>query len=192
MNKHTGNLKAISDDDLNDDDVSYHLPSDSKCSSPEIHLLGEVVFWFGNLELFLEGSMWHLMVPEEDTGRFLMAQAMTAEMSFSVKVKTFDRMFRQRGIACAESELEALVKKLTVAGAERNQLMHSSWNYSPLWGGRDLMRSKLRRNAKDLARGFHRMPAESIEKTRDLIMEASSSLGLFTMKYIQSSEPERT
>jgi hypothetical protein len=154
----------------------------SKCPAPEIHLLGEVVVWFGNLEWFLEISIWKLLTPEDDEQRVLMAQAMTAEMPFRLKVKAFDRAFRQKGVASAESELNALVSKLNSAETERNQLMHSAWS----WDGRDFMRVKLPKSAKGLGRNFQRMPAKLIKEKRDCIVAASESLVLFISKYIQT------
>jgi hypothetical protein len=170
-----------------DEDGRYYLSPDSKCPAPEVHLLGLVVIWFGNLELFLESSIWGLLAQGDDQ-RFMMAQAVTADMSFGQKVHAFALMFREKGPSSADPELDKLVKLLSHAEVERNKLMHSSWNYSSLWGGRDLMRSKLPRRPKKLSRGFHRMSAEQIEETRKSIEDASASLGLFTMKYIQTPE----
>lgn len=171
-----------------DEDGRYYLSPDSKCPAPEVHLLGLVVIWFGNLELFLEGSIWGLLAQGDDQ-RFMMAQAVTADMSFGQKVHAFALMFREKGISSAETELKELVKLLNHAEEERNKLMHSSWNYSPVWGGQDLMRSKLPRRPKSLSRGFHRMSTNRIEETRKKIEKASASLAFFTMKYVQTPEP---
>jgi len=55
------------------------MSSERECSAPEVHLLGEIVVAFGNLELFLEGAILQLLGADDHT-RFLMAQAITAEM----------------------------------------------------------------------------------------------------------------
>ncbi len=106
-------------------------------------------------------------------------------MAFGRKVHAFASMFRQRKIAEADSELEALTKDLFGAEQERNQLLHSAWNYSEALSG-DFMRMKASAKAKQgLRRRFHRMPPERIEKTRDRIGAAGQSLMSFTIKYIQ-------
>ena len=174
------------EDEDEDEDERYYLPSDSKCPAPEVHLLGLVVIWFGNLEFFLELSLCHLLTIQDNQERFVMAQAITAELSFRQKRQAFASMFRQKGILGAEPELGTLLGKLQSAEEKRNQLMHSAWNYTSLWGGQDLMRMKsFHHKKKGHRRGFHRMPAESIEETRRSIEEASKALVLFTMKYIQ-------
>lgn len=157
-------------------------------SVPEVHLLGEIVVAFGNLELFLETSIWHFLASAKDRERFLMAQAITAKMPFAQKVHALGSMFQLKNIASAESELSALVKELFDAEAERNQLLHSAWNYS-----REgfFMRMKASAQAKKgLTRGFHRMPAARIKLTLDKIEAASQTLAKFTVKYIQPSEHE--
>lgn len=162
------------------------MASSSKCSAPEIHLLGEVVVLFGNLEFFLEISMWQLLALEDNQARFIMVQAITAEMSFKQKMQAFAGMFRAKGIARAEMELKELLGKLRSAEEKRNQIMHSTWNYSSIWGGQDLMRMKpYRDKKKGFRRGFHRMPVERIETIRNCIERANESLAQFTMKYIQ-------
>jgi len=166
--------------DFDDEVGRYYLTPDSKCPAPAVHLLGLVVIWFGNLEISLESSIWGLLA--QDDQRFMMAQAVTADMSFRQKVHAFVLMFRQKGISSAEPELNALEKMLHHAEEERNKLIHSAWNY---WGGQYLMRTKLPKHPKNLKRGFSRMSAETIEETRNRIEEASGSLALFTMKYIQ-------
>ena len=68
----------------------------TSCPAPEIHLLGEIVAAFGNLELALESTIWELLAPQGDTERFIMAQAVTAEMAFGRKVHALASMFRQK------------------------------------------------------------------------------------------------
>jgi hypothetical protein len=165
------------------------MPSRKTCSAPEVHLLGEIVVAFGNLELFLETSLWQLLASEDDRERFLMVQALTAGMSFGRKVDAFASMFRQKGIAQAERELAALTKGLSDAEKERNQLIHSAWNYTNIWGGGSFMRMKATANSRrGLRRGFHRMPPGRIEETLRRIEEAAQSLARFTVAYIQASE----
>jgi hypothetical protein len=171
------------------EDAGSSRTSDSKCSEPEIHLLGEIVVLFGSLEHLLEVSIWKLLAPEDDKERYIMAQIITAEMSnFQQKTAVFASMFRQRRIASAEPELKALELLLRAAGEHRNQLMHSSWSYTSLWGGRDLMRTKAGRASKENQAGKRRlvkMTAEDIKAVRDRIKEATESLIFFTIKYIQ-------
>jgi hypothetical protein len=186
-------------EDEEDAERYYYLPSDSQCPAPEVHLLGLVVIWFGNLEFSLEMSLCQLLTDQDDRESFDMAQSTAAELfTFQKTMDDFARRFRQKGIASAEPELEKLLEKLKSAGTRRNQLMHSAWSPSSLWGGQDLMRMKALRDKKKVAvrdkekvrREFERMPAESIEEARRIIEEASQALWLFTVKYIQTPEDE--
>src|SRR5258706_2390807 len=97
-----------------DEDGRYYLSPDSKCPALEVHFLGLVVIWFGNLEFFLEGSIWRLLA-QGDQQRYMMAQAVTADMSFGQKVHVFTLMFREKGISSAEPELKTLETKLNAA-----------------------------------------------------------------------------
>lgn len=162
------------------------------CPAPEVHLLGEIVVAFGNLELFLEVSLWQLLASEDDRERLLMAQALTAEMSFDRKVHAFVSMFRQRCIPETDSELDALRKELFAAQEERNQLLHSAWNYSEALGA-SFMRMKASAKAKHgLRRRFHRMSAERIEATLHRIADVAQALARFTVDHIQASEPSES
>ncbi len=49
------------------------MPMRKTCPVPEVHLLGEIVVAFGNLEVILETTIWQLLADEGDTNRFLMA-----------------------------------------------------------------------------------------------------------------------
>jgi hypothetical protein len=168
-----------------------NMVSGGRCSAPEVHLLGEIVIAFGNLELVLETSIWHLLKVEDDAEGFLMVQALTADMSFAGKVHALGSMFRQRQLAEAEPELKELIKDLFAAEAERNQLFHSAWSYSDVFEG-DLMRMKasVRARRGTLKRSFHRMTAKHIEMTLSRIAEVGQFLLRFTVKYIQAPGPE--
>jgi hypothetical protein len=164
----------------------------NKCSAPEIHLLGEIVVGFGNLELFLETSIWHLLRREDDLEGFMMMQALTADMSFAGKVHALGSMFRQRNVETAEPELKDLIKELFAAEVERNKLFHSAWSYSDVFDG-DLMRMKASARAGNggtLKRSFYRMTVKDIEATRRRIAEVGQSLMKFTVKYIQAPVTE--
>jgi hypothetical protein len=161
------------------------------CSAPEVHLLGEIVVAFGNLEFFLEATICHLLTADDNQERFQMVQAMTTEMSFGRKVHALGSMFRQKEIANAEPELSGLIKELFDAEIERNQLLHSVWSIDSPFGEGSFMRTKASaKAAKGLRRGFHKMPAERIEATLKQIEAAGQSLANFTVKYIQVPEPK--
>lgn len=165
------------------------VSANSTCPAPEIHLLGEIVVAFGNLELFLEASLWQLLASDDDRERLLMAQTLTAEMSFDRKVHAFVSMFRQKGVPKTDSELDALRKALFAAQEERNKLLHSAWNYSDALGG-SFTRMKASAKAKrGLRRRFHRMPAERIEAALRRIAAVAQSLARFTVEHIQAPEP---
>ncbi len=163
--------------------------SGSTCPAPEVHLLGEVVVAFGTLELSLETSIWQLL--RSDDATFILAQAVTANMSFKNKVDSFVSMCREKKIAGAESKLRSLYAKLFKAEEGRNQLLHSAWDYTDIWGGSSFMRMKATAKANDkhgLNRRFYRMPAKDIETTRDNIYAANQLLASFTVEYIQNPE----
>lgn len=162
---------------------------DTNCSAPEVHLLGEIVIAFGNLEMSLEVSIWQLLNFEAGSEQFMMAQALTAGMPFAGKVHAFGSMFRQRKMDQAETELIEVINGLFAAEAERNQLFHSAWSYSDVFDG-DLMRTKASVRAGrggTLKRSFHRMTAERIEETLNRIQGAGGALAWFTIKYIQGA-----
>ena len=174
------------------------MPSDTHCNAPELHLLGEVAALFGNLEFFVESTIWNLLVPEgggeegsRERQRFLMAQALTAEMSFDRKVHGLASMFRQRHADAHDAELTELVRVLFEAQSERNALLHSAWNYSAESGG--LFRTKASAKARNgLVRRFYAMPVEKLSATRDKIAEAQESLASFAIAYVQvSDKPEK-
>ncbi|HKH44602.1 MAG TPA: hypothetical protein VKM72_08055 [Thermoanaerobaculia bacterium] len=156
------------------------------CLAPEVHLLGEVVVAFGNLEFFIEVAIWKLLHPKDEPEQ-LMAQALTAEMNFGRKVHALGSMFRQRNIADAESDLKNLIKELFDVEAERNKLMHSTW-LPDFRGEGSLWRTKASAKAKGLTRQFYLMSAEGIKTALNHIEEVSQLLGLFAQKYIQAPE----
>jgi hypothetical protein len=153
------------------------------CPAPEIHTLGEVVVEFGMLEFFLEAAIWHLLGTQEKA-RFLMAQALTAEMSFDRKVHAFASMFKLRDPGEDTVEFAALVKELFEVQAERNGLLHSVWHDSKTFGV--FTRMKATAKAKGgLIRRIHPMPTERIAATRDKIVEVAKRLARFSMAHIQ-------
>jgi len=157
------------------------MKADTRCPSPEVHFLGEIVIAFGNLELALEASIWQLL--RADSERYRMAQALTAVMSFKQKTQAFASMFREKRIASAESELQDLTGKLFAAEQERNQIIHSAWHG---WKGQGLTRMKATtNNKKGLRRTIYRMPPKRIESTLTCISAAFQSLGHFSIKYIR-------
>jgi hypothetical protein len=157
----------------------------AKCPAPEVHSLGEVVVAFGRLEFFLEVSIWQLLAPDESSERFLMAQAITAEMSFDRKVHAFASMFRQKGLATADEELTSLIKKLFAVQDQRNRLLHSVWSYSQQLGGSFLGMKAAAKAKHGLKRRFQRMTPDRIKHIQKAIGDASQSLADFTMKYIK-------
>lgn len=164
------------------------MPSDSNCSAPEVHLLGEIVIAWGNLEYSLEAVIWQLL-KAEDRERFLMVQAITTKMSFQNKVHAFASMFLEKRIASAEPELKRLTKDLFEVERKRNELMHSAWH---LWRGRDFARMKASTNVKrGLKRRVHRMPPAKLESARQDIDAAFQSLAGFAIKYIQAPRAEK-
>ncbi len=168
------------------------MAPEAKCHAPEVHLLGEVAALFGNLELFVESSIWNLLAPEgsgkkgsREWQRFLMAQALTAEMSFDRKVHALASMIRQKHPTEHESELNELVRLLFDAQAERNALLHSAWNYSE---DGVFLRTKASAKARNgLVRRFYAMPVEKLRATRDKIAEAQQALANFAIAYVQAS-----
>jgi len=158
--------------------------ADLKCRMPAIHLLGEIVIAFGNLELFLEAAIWQLLGAEEQK-RNLMAQTITAEMSFDRKVHAFVNMFKQHSPGQAENEIKDLVKDLFAVQEERNALLHSAWNYSEKFGGFYRMKASSKA-AKGLKRRIYQMPVERLEGIRNRIEAVGDSLARFTMTHIQT------
>ena len=155
----------------------------SKCPAPEVHLLGDIVTEFGNLEAFLEVAIWQLL-GQEDRSRFLMVQALTAEMSFDRKVHALASMFRLKYPKQHEVELDSLVNSLFRAQDQRNALMHSAWNYSSHSG--QFLRMKATAKAKrGLVRRFYAAPAGQLETVRGTIEKVANDLMTFTIAHIQ-------
>lgn len=153
------------------------------CRAPEMHALGDIVAAFGNLEFFVEVAIWHLL-GAEDRKRSLMAQAVTAEMSFDRKVHALASMFREKYGKVHEKELAAVVKSLFAAQDERNALLHSAWNYSDNF--RALVRMKASAKARGgLQRRLHRMTIDRLEAIRRRIAAAGEAISKFTMSHIQ-------
>jgi hypothetical protein len=165
------------------------LPTDNKPSLQQLHLLGEIVVEFGTLELFLEVAIWKLL-GSDDQKRNLMAQIVTAEMSFDRKIHAFVNMFKECNPGQAESELEELKKALFSVQSERNALMHSAWNCSETFGG--LYRMKVSAKAADgFKRRIYPMSVERIEAVRSRIVAVGNSLARFAMEHIQKKDDER-
>jgi hypothetical protein len=159
------------------------MPVNHQCPALEVHLLGEIVVAFGNLELFLEAMIW-LLIGEDNPTRHLMAQAITAEMSFERKVNAFASMFKVKRPSHAKAELEALVKELFAVQGERNALLHSAWTYSQNFEA--WTRTKASAKARQgLRRRVHRMTPERLKVVRKHIAVVGDSLARFTMAHIQ-------
>jgi len=170
--------------------MRQHVLTDANCPAPEVHLLGEIVVVFGNLEFALEVAIWQLLGSRGRIDHPLMAQAITAEMSFRQKVDALISMLRQEGIVPPDvlPELDALRKELFFVEQERNQLLHSAWNYSDALDG-SFSRMKASAKAKGgLRRTLHQMPAERIEKIRQNSVRAWNSLARFTRNHIQTPD----
>ena len=146
--------------------------SRAKCPAPTAHVLGEVVVEFGILEFFLEAAIWQFLAPQ-GKARFLMAQAITAEMSFDRKVHAFASMSRLRdpaGAACG-----ALVKDLFAVQGARNALLHSVWNSSGTF--RTVTRMKASAKAtRGLVRRLYSMRIDDVEAARDRIVAVANHL----------------
>ena len=161
----------------------------SKCPAPEVHLLGDIVTAFGNLEIFLEGTIWQLL-GQEDQSKFLMAQALTAEMSFDRKVHALASMFRVKYPKQHEAELESLVASLSKAQEERNALMHSAWNYSADSGQFERMKATAKAK-RGLVRRVHTTSAATLETVRGNIDKVANDLVNFTIAHIQPPDTPR-
>ena len=159
-----------------------------KCNMPEIHLLGEIVVAFGNLELFLEVVIWQLLGVEEQN-RNIMAQIITSEMSFDRKVHAFVNMFKENEPDQAEDDLKALTKDLFAVQAERNALLHSAWNYSEKFGGLYRMKASAKAS-KGMNRRIYPMPVQRLEGVRGRIQAVGETLARFAMAHIQKKANE--
>lgn len=155
------------------------------CSQPELHLIGDIVVRFGNLDMFVATAIWKLLGDRRDL--FILGQAITAEMSFDRKVHAFASMYRIRFPEQAkEPELQALTGVLFAAQDGRNAIVHSAWTESPEEEGAFSLRLKASSKAKrGLRTQFQRVTTARLEEVRDLIEQASLRFGLFMMNCIQ-------
>jgi hypothetical protein len=156
-----------------------------RCPSPEIHLLGEIIVGFGDLELALEMAIWKLL-GDQDAERLLMAQAITAEMSFDRKVHALASMVRGKYGDTHQAALAGLVKALFEAQDQRNGLLHSAWSYSPQFETVVRMKSTAKAS-RGLKRTIDRMNPERLEGIRNRIRAVVQALERFTATHLKEA-----
>jgi hypothetical protein len=158
-----------------------------RCSAPHVHLVGEIAIAFGYLELCLEASIWQLLAGD-DQNAMLIGQAITADMSFRLKVDALSSMskLRLRGEP-VESELRSLVNDLLRVEGERNEIMHSAWVYSENSETGDLVISMkaTARHKKGLRRHFKQQTPQTLAGIRDRIVEVADRLAGFSVERLQ-------
>jgi hypothetical protein len=150
----------------------------------EMRLIGEIAVGFGNLELYLEAGIWQLL-GGQDKATILVAQALTAEMSFDRKVHAFASMYKLRVPTDADSaELKELISDLFEIQGERNAILHSAW--SPSEAMQALARMKASAKAKEgLRRRLHAMTPARLEAIRVRIAQVGKRFAHFLLANIQ-------
>jgi len=163
----------------------------NQCHQPVVHALGETAMFFGNLELWLEAAIWGLLA-ERDKQRQLMAQAITAEMSFDRKVHAFFSLYKLKYPSEADdTELKSLVAALFAVQDDRNAMLHSAWPFD--LNGELLGRVKS--SAKAKGKGGLRHVISSAEPDRitavaKRIATVGQDLGRFCIQRIQARLPQ--
>jgi hypothetical protein len=119
----------------------------------------------------------------------LIGQAITAGMSFRLKVDALSSMtkLRLRGEP-VESALRSLVKDLLRVEDERNEIMHSAWVlYSENSETGDLVMSMkaTARHKKGLRRHFKQQTPQTLSGIRDRIVEVADRLAGFSVERLQ-------
>ena len=159
-----------------------------QCPAPEVHALGEVVAAFGNLEFFLETTLWQLL--GQDGKPNMTAKAFTAQMSFGARVKALSSGVRIKHPSLPEEQLDMLIKALSRAEEERNALAHSAWQYQG--GVGTLMRIKASGKQKGMYHSTHHMPLEKINAIRDEILSVANELAEFTIEHLQGGKAQQS
>lgn len=157
-----------------------------RCPAPEVHALGEAVAAFGNLELFLEITLWQLLGEGGEAN--MAAKALTAEMSFRARVKAFGAGARIKHPALPKERLDSLVRDLLRAEQERNALAHSAWQYQG--GVGTLVRIKGSGRQKGMHHRTHNVSTDKINGIRDAILSATIALADFTAEHLQGGEAQ--
>jgi len=163
-------------------------------SEQEMRLIGEIAVGFGNLELYLEAGIWQLL-GGKDKATILVAQALTAEMSFDRKAHAFASMYKLRVPNDADSvELKELISELFEVQGERNAILHSAWSRSEAMQA--LTRMKASAKAKDgLRRRLHRMTPARLQAIRVRIAQVAERFAHFVLANTQDKswarEPEQ-
>jgi len=162
----------------------------NSCLEPGVHMLGEIVMGFANLELFVEAAIWHLLKGRRKSID-QMSQAVTVEMSFDRKVHAFASMYRLKYPAEADDpELKQLIKDLFTVQDERNALLHSAWSYSEKRPVLHRMKASARAN-RGLVRKFYVVPPERLEHVRVRIASVGERFGRFMMNRVQTHKRRR-
>jgi hypothetical protein len=160
------------------------MPS-TRCGTPEIHILGQIVVTFGNLELYLAVSIWQLIAGSHDDSRIL-GEAITAEMSFDRKMHAFGSLFKLRFPNESEDRgLKRVLGLLDGAQQERNAVLHSAWSYSEEWE----TWTRVKSSAKAKHGLNHRLYVMSVERLREIhgkISLAGQEFAEFSFERIQS------
>jgi hypothetical protein len=160
------------------------------CLEPGVHMLGEIVMGFANLELFVEAAIWHLLKGRRKNID-QMSQAVTVEMSFDRKVHAFATLYTLRYPAEAnDPALKQLIKDLFIAQEQRNGLMHSAWSYSERRPALHRMKGSARAG-RGLVRMFYVVTPERLEDVRVHIASVGARFGQFTMERVQARKRRR-
>ena len=162
----------------------------SRCPEPAVHILGEIVMGFGNVELFLETGIWHLL-KGRGKNPLLLPQAVTAEMSFGRKVHAFFSMYRLKYPSKGgDAEVKELTKELFAAQEQRNAVLRSAWSYSSNPGV--LERMKATSKAKHgLNRRMYQMSPARLEDVRVKIASVGNRLLLFLSNNVERQGTRR-
>lgn len=161
------------------------MPKEIFCRSPIVHLIGQICVDFQTIELFVEGAIWLMMEPPGEKSN-LLAQAITAEMSFDRKVHAFASLYRLRFQNDAEdADLRILISDLFEVQQLRNQVIHSNWNYSPQFRAFTAMKASAKAK-HGLRRRLSTVTARELFEIRERMKEVAQRVGTFAMEEIQA------
>jgi hypothetical protein len=148
-------------------------------------LIGQICVDFQTIELFVELAIWLMMErPPEKTN--LLAQAITAEMSFDRKVHALASLYQLRFPRDAENaELRTLTKDLFEVQQLRNQVIHSTWNQSPQFKTFAAMKASAKAK-HGLRRKLSTVNAKELFEIHRGMQELGQRFGMFAMKDIQA------
>jgi hypothetical protein len=153
------------------------------CSSPVVHLIGEIVVSFQEVEWYIDASIWQ-MITRDDPCLREVAKAITAEMSFDRKVHALSSIYRLRFPDLIDDTFTQLIKDLDHIQQLRNGVIHSMWYPSnvPQVFGRMKASAKAKRGFEQT---FSSVKASDLSKTLTEIEVVSDRFSQFAIERIQ-------